>query len=526
MGGASSEVSDSDPRRHRRVGDLRSREHSADRVPVRAAVGGEPALREGPGVPARPPRGGPRDAADPRMGGRHGRRSVAWTRSPHEPEPRRVAFRPARVDRLLGTELGEDAQREVLRRVGIETEEPSGAIEVAIAGGDLAGRRHRARGNGDSRHRADVAPRHRGRGGHRGGSRARPRLRARAAATARRPSMPGWRETPLARARRDPRRARGRRAHRGGHVCARLAAPARGVRVDVRGPAGGGRGAHARARRSPSPTRCRWTTRSCASRSSGSLVEVVDSNARHGQADVAAVRGRQGLRAGGGRLARVVAARARAHRRVRGSRPGTGPRRDADLDDAKGADRARRSGLIGASAPAYPPLTDRAAPASRPERDRRIAAAAGDALAIAGVVGELHPAARRGVGPARAAGRRRRAVRRGARRRAALPVVELRAAAARFQPIERDLTVDVAGRCPGSRRGGAAFATQGGPLLERRHARRNVSRASAGPGRAQPHLPAAIRGRRIVRSRDAEVEARSTRSPARWRTTLGARIRS
>src|SRR3954451_13968709 len=53
-----------------------------------------------------------------------------------EPEPRTVAFRPARVDRLLGTTLGADAQREVLRRVGIETEPSAHAIEVAIAAAD------------------------------------------------------------------------------------------------------------------------------------------------------------------------------------------------------------------------------------------------------------------------------------------------------------------------------------------------------------------------------------------------------
>ena len=42
---------------------------------------------------------------------------------------------PARVDRLLGTTLGADAQREVLRRVGIETEVSAGPIGVEIAAG-------------------------------------------------------------------------------------------------------------------------------------------------------------------------------------------------------------------------------------------------------------------------------------------------------------------------------------------------------------------------------------------------------
>jgi phenylalanyl-tRNA synthetase beta chain len=55
--------------------------------------------------------------------------------NPAEPEPRRVAFRPARVDRLLGTSLGVDDQRRFLERVGVLTEVATGAIDVPIAAG-------------------------------------------------------------------------------------------------------------------------------------------------------------------------------------------------------------------------------------------------------------------------------------------------------------------------------------------------------------------------------------------------------
>ncbi len=56
--------------------------------------------------------------------------------APAEPEPTRVAFRPARVNRLLGTTFSTDQQRTFLARVGIETEAaPTDApgLEVPIA---------------------------------------------------------------------------------------------------------------------------------------------------------------------------------------------------------------------------------------------------------------------------------------------------------------------------------------------------------------------------------------------------------
>ncbi|MFI5227165.1 MAG: phenylalanine--tRNA ligase subunit beta, partial [Candidatus Limnocylindrales bacterium] len=56
---------------------------------------------------------------------------------PAEPERRRVAFRPARVDRLLGTSLGADEQRRLLGLVGVETEPAAGGLKVPIAAGAM-----------------------------------------------------------------------------------------------------------------------------------------------------------------------------------------------------------------------------------------------------------------------------------------------------------------------------------------------------------------------------------------------------
>ena len=54
--------------------------------------------------------------------------------SPELPGPTRVAFRPARVNRLLGTDLSLDEQRALLARVGVETEpaRPDEPVTVAL----------------------------------------------------------------------------------------------------------------------------------------------------------------------------------------------------------------------------------------------------------------------------------------------------------------------------------------------------------------------------------------------------------
>jgi phenylalanyl-tRNA synthetase beta chain len=56
---------------------------------------------------------------------------------PREPGPSRVAFRPARIERLLGTTRSTVEQRALLARVGVETETvPAGTPVVVAAGAD------------------------------------------------------------------------------------------------------------------------------------------------------------------------------------------------------------------------------------------------------------------------------------------------------------------------------------------------------------------------------------------------------
>ena len=53
--------------------------------------------------------------------------------SPNEPGPGRLAFRPARVNKLLGGEVPTPDQRELLQRAGIETEEAPAGIRITVA---------------------------------------------------------------------------------------------------------------------------------------------------------------------------------------------------------------------------------------------------------------------------------------------------------------------------------------------------------------------------------------------------------
>ena len=56
--------------------------------------------------------------------------------APHEPVPAHLPFRPARVNRLLGTAFASDEQRALLARVGIATEPAPAGTRVTIAAGD------------------------------------------------------------------------------------------------------------------------------------------------------------------------------------------------------------------------------------------------------------------------------------------------------------------------------------------------------------------------------------------------------
>jgi len=53
--------------------------------------------------------------------------------NPDEPARLRVPFRPARINRLLGTDLGAEEQRDLLARVGVETEDAAPAEPVTVA---------------------------------------------------------------------------------------------------------------------------------------------------------------------------------------------------------------------------------------------------------------------------------------------------------------------------------------------------------------------------------------------------------
>ena len=88
MGGADLGGRGGDDERRRRVGHLRPDQHPPDRLPLRAAVRGEPPLREGPGVAPGAARRGPHGAAHRRVGRRPGR-ARRGRHAPDEP-PRRT----------------------------------------------------------------------------------------------------------------------------------------------------------------------------------------------------------------------------------------------------------------------------------------------------------------------------------------------------------------------------------------------------------------------------------------------------
>ena len=381
---------------------------------VCASLGGEPALREGPGVPARAHRRRPRRRA----------RSSAWaggavapdasTPPATSPAPARVAYRPARVNRLLGTSLGPDEQAALLARVGIGSE-PSGAR----VGGRDRGRADAARRGRGARARratrssrpgdADIARR----GRHRRGGRPPRRLRDRgrqdsghghaprrartrwssATRSARRSPAAGLTEvvTPAlvragagrrrwagrSRRGRRRRRDRDRRPGRDGHEPA-LGAPRRPAQRPRGEPA-----RRARAQRAPWPRR------------RGDL------------------RGRQGLRQGARRRpGRVVAPGVSCSPAATGPPAWNRPPAPYDLDDAKGIVELLAR-VLGLPDPAGPPVHGRGAAPSGPGR------AGHGRRGVAGRARRGAPSVDpRRVGPARRARAGRRARHRAASRRA------------------------------------------------------------------------------------------------------------
>src|SRR6185503_16908263 len=137
MGGAASEVSDAT--RDVIVESAIFDPVSIRRTAFRYALRSEASLRFEKGQEFRLARLGADRAAS--LLAEWARGSVARGRidtNREEPAPRRVAFRPARVDRLLGTEFGAEAQREVLARVGVVTEPAPAGTRVAVATGPQA----------------------------------------------------------------------------------------------------------------------------------------------------------------------------------------------------------------------------------------------------------------------------------------------------------------------------------------------------------------------------------------------------
>ncbi|MES1239441.1 MAG: hypothetical protein ABUL57_01120, partial [Chloroflexota bacterium] len=193
----------------------------------------------------------------------------------------------------------------------------------------------------------------------------------------------------------------------------------------------------------------------------GSLVEVVDGNARHGQSGVAFFEVGKGY----GRVGDSPREWWRLGLALAGAfEPGAWnqPRREADLDDAKGAIELLAREL-GAGAPTYTAVTTE--PILHPGRSAAVESRFPDGeIAIAGVVGELHPrlveawglrVKRVIVGELSVAGLAG----------GSLPVV-IAAPPPRVPPVERDLTVDVADRVPAGDVTAAIDAAAGDQLVD------------------------------------------------------------
>jgi phenylalanyl-tRNA synthetase beta chain len=389
MGGAGSEVSDAttrvivesaifDPTEIRRTGQ-------------RYALRSEASLRFEKGQETRLARIGADRAA--RLVAEWAGGSVARGRvdtAPAEPEPARVVFRPARVNRLLGTAFDAATQRTTLARVGVETE-PVGdgtgpAVDITVSGAPKplsvpapstesivaivpTWRR-------DIAIEADVAEEV-----------------ARVAGYDEIPAilphtqMPHWRPSPLGvrDAVRDTLAGAGL-TETVSHalVSPRLAGtfswtaevqpiadgtPAIGRPIAVTNPLSAD---HSVLRRSVV----------------GSLVEIVSTNVRHGREDVPIFE----IGSGYGHDAGVTHEWLRLGIALAGTiQPAAWnrPRRPADLDDAKGLIElvCRR---LGFDAPTWRPLTEE--PLLHPGRAAVVSATRRGATVLSGVVGELHPA--------------------------------------------------------------------------------------------------------------------------------------
>ena len=371
---------------------------------------------------------------------------------PSEPETARVAFRPARVDRLLGTQLDADAQRELLARVGIATEPAPAGTSVTVA----AGSRPLAVDPGDGEVIVATVPSWRR------------DLEVEADVIEEVARVHGYEripeilpDTPMPAYRPDPLRLRDAvRAVLVGAgltetVTYALVSPAMVARFrPVGDEAAAGEGV---ATGAPVVVTNPLSSQHSVMRQSllGSLLDVVETNRRHGQDDVAIFEVGRGYGrddAGAPRewwrlgLAMTGAADPPAWNR---------PARPVDLDDAKGILEAvaARLGLPDA---AYVPLTDD--PDLHPGRSALVRA--GDGLT--GRVGEVHPATlaaldsrpdRVVVAEVSITGLSGGA-----------PIVPRGATPSRHPVVQRDLAVVVAAARPAAEVA-AAIRQHGGPLL-------------------------------------------------------------
>jgi phenylalanyl-tRNA synthetase beta chain len=306
-----------------------------------------------------------------------------------EPAPGRVSFRPARVNRLLGTSLATDEQRALLARVGVSTE-PAPAGSAAHHGIIVA---------------ADPQPLAVDAASDEVVVAAIPTWRsdivieadlteeiARIAGYDTVPSilphtpMPAWRPSPLAL--RDRIRETLAGAGLTETVSHALVSPRQAETFTwtaETAPIAGGTPAAGRPIHVTNPLSADHSVLRPAL--VGSLVEIVSTNLRRGRSEIAIFEVGKGY----GRDADTTREWWRLGFAITGALEDPAwnrPRRPADLDDAKGVIELVCR-VLGIDEPTYAPLAGE--PLLHPGRAARVTATKAGAVALSGVVGELHP---------------------------------------------------------------------------------------------------------------------------------------
>ena len=473
-----------DDRRRRRVGHLRPDQHPPDGLPLRAALGCEPALREGPGDPAWP--GSvrtARPASSPSGPAARSRRAPS-TRTRSTRRRRASRSGPAASTGCSAPRSTATEQRALLGPGrASRPSRPSRARRIRVAAGTRAARRDGGRRRGRRRDRPDLATRSRGRGRHHRGDHPRPRLRHSCRRPCRDTPMPPYRHDPLA----------VRNAVRETLVGAGLtevvtyalvapAARSSGSRRTTTARSTANRSSEPPAGRSSSPTRCRASTRCCARASSAACSRSSRRTCGVGRDDVAIFEVGKGYGATG---------EPPTHEWWRLGFALTGAALPPALGPPGAAVRPRRR--QGRHRAALPPARLRRCRPSRRSPTIRTSTRAGRRASTAGGslvgrLGELHPARGRaldlraerivvgefaiaGLAGGRPADAARRPRRRASRRSSAT----WRSSSPRDRPA-----ADVE----------AAIRRHGGPLLRGVDAVRHLPRQAARRGREEPRLPA------------------------------------